>query len=580
MFKTLKFILFFILILFSYSYSLDWPMFRGNHFLTGNNDQVIPKNLDLAWKFKASSWVFHPVSSDGLVYFPSLDKKLYCLDLETGELKWSYNLGYPAIRMPVIYGKWIYVASGRYIYCINKWNGNPVWSRSFGSYSQLSTPIVENGVLYYGNRGAFYARRADNGSLIWENENIKTYGGSPIFSDGKIFTQHRDYTELKYYLVCIEAKNGHIKWRRSIHKDPNIFTPVVYKSKVYIGTSYFLESYEIQTGRLSSSRRFSSRIGSNPIFIDDKIYISDTKGHIDILNPENFKTFKSFSNYRKKGNTFSSIGPWLYMTDTSGSLLEINKETGMKHRSFDSGSRLSARFPLLFRGRIIFNSKNTVFCLGKYPLRKKLRNKKEKLRLVFFNKDTRKRLTGRIRILWKWSNEWDDTIKNLKLGKIELKKKVRIPSIMVFEKKGFLTRTIKLQKIPQNRTLIIYLKPLKRGITLVFHDIKFNTDSSGLMRKAIAPLRKIVRLLKLNPMVKMSIQGHTDNTGTAKYNMTLSQKRAYVVYRFLVKHNISSSRLSYIGYGQTRPIADNKTKKGRSLNRRTEFKILQYQKEE
>ena len=76
------------------------------------------------------------------------------------------------------------------------------------------------------------------------------------------------------------------------------------------------------------------------------------------------------------------------------------------------------------------------------------------------------------------------------------------------------------------------------------------------------------------PDFKMMISGHTDNVGSAELNQSLSEKRAKACYDYLSKHNISSYRLSYAGFGESRPISTNETEKGRSLNRRVEFNLI------
>jgi len=77
-----------------------------------------------------------------------------------------------------------------------------------------------------------------------------------------------------------------------------------------------------------------------------------------------------------------------------------------------------------------------------------------------------------------------------------------------------------------------------------------------------------------NPSVRMEISGHTDNTGSLKYNTKLSQSRAEAVVQYLVERGIEASRFDAKGYAFTQPIAPNDTEEGRARNRRVEFKIL------
>ena len=80
--------------------------------------------------------------------------------------------------------------------------------------------------------------------------------------------------------------------------------------------------------------------------------------------------------------------------------------------------------------------------------------------------------------------------------------------------------------------------------------------------------------LKLNKDLVIEINGFTDNIGAANDNLLLSENRAKAVYDLIATRGIFSSRLSYNGYGEQFPKADNATEKGRANNRRTEFKII------
>ena len=74
-----------------------------------------------------------------------------------------------------------------------------------------------------------------------------------------------------------------------------------------------------------------------------------------------------------------------------------------------------------------------------------------------------------------------------------------------------------------------------------------------------------------NETLSFDIYGHTDNAGEDNYNQRLSEKRAQSVYDYLVSMGISASRLTYKGFGATKPVAPNDSEEGRKLNRRTEI---------
>ena len=102
-------------------------------------------------------------------------------------------------------------------------------------------------------------------------------------------------------------------------------------------------------------------------------------------------------------------------------------------------------------------------------------------------------------------------------------------------------------------------------------DIHFATGKSTIMDESRPIIGQIVELLKANPDLKLSIEGHTDNVGDAKKNKTLSEQRAKSVMDAIVQAGIVRARLTAAGYGQEKPVADNRTEEGRAKNRRVEL---------
>ena len=121
----------------------------------------------------------------------------------------------------------------------------------------------------------------------------------------------------------------------------------------------------------------------------------------------------------------------------------------------------------------------------------------------------------------------------------------------------------------------IPLKPIEIGKTVVLNNIFFEYDKYELLPSSKAELNRLVKLLNNNAEMNIRIQGHTDSQGSKEYNKRLSENRAKAVYDYLVKEGISEERLSYKGFGESKPIADNDTEEGRAKNRRTEFEVTQ-----
>jgi len=101
--------------------------------------------------------------------------------------------------------------------------------------------------------------------------------------------------------------------------------------------------------------------------------------------------------------------------------------------------------------------------------------------------------------------------------------------------------------------------------------INFDTGKSIIKPESKSIINQIVQMMKSNPGLKISVEGHTDNVGNQKSNKTLSDNRAKAVVSAIATQGIDANRLSALGHGQDKPIADNKTEDGRSKNRRVEL---------
>ncbi|MEM6963242.1 MAG: OmpA family protein [Bacteroidota bacterium] len=109
---------------------------------------------------------------------------------------------------------------------------------------------------------------------------------------------------------------------------------------------------------------------------------------------------------------------------------------------------------------------------------------------------------------------------------------------------------------------------------IVLRNVLFETGSAELKPESTFELNKLLQLLQNNASLKIRINGHTDNVGQPEDNMVLSTNRAKAVYQFLIEKGIAKERLSFKGFGETKPIDSNDTNWGRQNNRRTEFVML------
>jgi outer membrane protein OmpA-like peptidoglycan-associated protein len=126
---------------------------------------------------------------------------------------------------------------------------------------------------------------------------------------------------------------------------------------------------------------------------------------------------------------------------------------------------------------------------------------------------------------------------------------------------------------PQKK--VVLPPPAPKVIDRLTLHVNFDFDKATIRNADIAELRKAVDFVKKYPGYKTSIEGHTDNIGSEKYNQSLSERRAAAVKEYVLKQGLADgARIKTKGYGKSKPIADNSTEKGRFENRRVEILIL------
>lgn len=104
-------------------------------------------------------------------------------------------------------------------------------------------------------------------------------------------------------------------------------------------------------------------------------------------------------------------------------------------------------------------------------------------------------------------------------------------------------------------------------------DVSFDVNSAVLKPGAQDEVARVARVLNQYPQTTLVVAGHTDSTGAEEYNQKLSERRAEAVKNTLVSHGVAPGRITTVGYGPSRPLADNNTPEGRQMNRRVELRI-------
>jgi OOP family OmpA-OmpF porin len=118
-------------------------------------------------------------------------------------------------------------------------------------------------------------------------------------------------------------------------------------------------------------------------------------------------------------------------------------------------------------------------------------------------------------------------------------------------------------------------KEVPKEEVVILRGIHFDFDKYNIKPEWRPVLDEAAQILQKRPNIRVMIEGNTDAIGTLEYNQKLSERRAKAVYDYLLTKGVSASRMQTIGYGKTRPKADNSTAEGRAINRRVEFKVMQ-----
>ena len=129
---------------------------------------------------------------------------------------------------------------------------------------------------------------------------------------------------------------------------------------------------------------------------------------------------------------------------------------------------------------------------------------------------------------------------------------------------------------PTRPERITFIDPVRQaenlltlGDTVTLKNIFFHTASAELYETSMAELDRLAEALLRHPKLRLEVGGHTDAVGKDEDNQLLSERRAKAVYDYLIMRGVEADRLTYRGYGESRPVADNDTPEGRAQNRRT-----------
>ncbi len=618
----------------------DWPIYKGNIYFTGNNDEIIIKNSNLKWLFQGDAHLYNPVISDGYVYFIDGKGRLYSVNEENGRLRWkvsvkkisrvfrSFSRAAGKVKYPLVKGNRVFLSDPIAIYAFDKATGRVIWARtgmrrekqSFtgpAGYRSLpmvdgiyANPLIHKDKIIYGTRNMFLSREIRNGHEAWENRGVKTYSAFPTFYDRYIITQSMNYRTGKYTIHFIDGSSGKEKWTSVIAKPFKIFAPVIYGGKVYVTSGSKIYCLDKETGKNLWMKDIERVISSQVAATDRSLLFIVDNSDIAVFNTVSRKLDRTIPVGKKAGPYYVLVRDQMYIAYNRVKTVNGRRVVygGVRAVNFSDASTLweyqapfpgSVGQPSAAGGILFLPAGNYLYAIGteyyekvidggsgyavtpgkrgnKLPppqrpdyRRKKippLAMKKLKLRL----KDERGRpLNG------------DAEIKFRKKGKIIFHQKKRIKGEgslllpredgveVILDAPGYMPQKLVIRKKDKKKE--VTLRKIRRNKNFIVRNILFELNKAYLKKESLDIIDRLVKIMKSNSQLKVEVQGYTDSTGSAAHNQKLSERRADAVVAYMIKSGISPERVKAVGFGEKKPVADNKTPSGRRKNRRTEF---------
>ncbi|MEW6526767.1 MAG: PQQ-binding-like beta-propeller repeat protein [Spirochaetota bacterium] len=630
----------------------NWPIYKGNLFFTGNNDEIIVSNNQLKWLFLAKDRVFNPVVSDGRLYFVDKNAFLYCIDEDSGNIIWlndirsissqfkAYSKSAGKIKYPLVYGNTVIVSDPIAIYAFDKRTGNVIWARTglrvdetkpqglTGITTQISIdgiyadPIIDQDTIYYGTRKIFASRDIKNGHIVWENKDIATYSGFPVYYDQYIITQSMNYETKTFTVFCLEQRTGKVVWQKNFNQPVAILPPVVNKH-VYVPINNTVYCLDIKNGETLWQKSYNGTITSPLSFTDRSILFSLNNASIVGISPESGNTIASIFVGQQSSPYFVTIRDVIYIAynQQNDKNQPVAKVKAMYINSGNTWWEFTAPFPggvsqpVAADGILFLPAGNYLYAIGagymgskhyetSKPEETQKSEPKEPSKLpdqelsekeladktktpeskpttqptkqqmptrqlpVEITDNNKSPLKSRITIQYKDENgEYNQSTAINGKGDITIPDKDNVE--VIFESDGHVPKKVIVNK--SDSQLKVVLDEIQPGKAVVVDNIHFDFDKWYIRKDSINILDKLVDMMKANPHLKVEVWGHTDSIGDDTYNQKLSEKRADAVCDYIIKHGISPERISAKGFGESKPIAPNDTKEGRQKNRRTEF---------
>jgi outer membrane protein OmpA-like peptidoglycan-associated protein/outer membrane protein assembly factor BamB len=591
----------------------------------------------LLWEFKAEGPLTRMVTVyEGFVYLPA-GRFIYCLEEENGTLIWGRrDPSFGFYGTPTVARGKIFYGNRRGFYARELKNGHLVWENT-QIYTYGGFPSYWNGMVYtlskeFQKGSAFVvALNEENGSVVWATalENVANFF-SPVVYDERIYLTYGNL------LGVFDAETGERLFQTRFEQDVASH-PVFSQGNLFVSlsdgkilkidpeTGTYEQVYDVSYGTqfaVVGSYLFIPEKGEQGALVTVDASEGKTLHRTPTLQGEpSTLTISKGVLFVPAQNTLLAIGDGRWLQATYAPRREAQRpgperEEGARERfpesekapekpeaerppgekleqkAPDEGSGEGEKSPEI--GMALKKQKEEAPEPGAEGLAPETSREMEKtpkeqpapvpekakITGELRDRDTGAPLDGSVEATTELdSGEVVKKKEEVSGGKFEVEVPKEGKTDLVFSSPGYTFKTITLpdEKAIDDlslQPLELSLSRVKKGERLKVESIHFKTESANLEPGSLSTLNTLLDMLRQNPNVKIEIEGHTDSTGTSAFNQKLSVLRAESVADWLIRNGISSTRMKTRGYGDTRPVADNKTPEGRRKNRRTEILIV------
>jgi outer membrane protein assembly factor BamB len=331
------------------------------------------------WTYTTGAQVYaSPSVTDGLVFIPSWDGRLYTINEYSGQLKWSFTTGAPIYASPAVSNGVVYLG-GRdgYLYALNEQTGVLLWQKSYPPplpfFSITSSPLVANGKVFYGNwcsggscprAGYFEAIDASTGALLWLNSTFATGAviSSPSIDNGLVFFGETDGT-----VLALNETNGMASW--SVNPVGNVVVstaPTVAYGRVYVGTNTRFVALNEQTGATVWTFNNNNANTTSAAVNGGIVYFGTGRGNIYALNATTgAQKWVSTTGAGVTSSPALALGSSSLLVGSNDHYLySLDMATGIRLWRYPTGGSVSSS-PAVADGRVFFGSQDSgVYALG------------------------------------------------------------------------------------------------------------------------------------------------------------------------------------------------------------------------